>query len=133
MVDLRIKLDNIDSLKRELDSLKPFSADIEKRLKDFFDNAIIYNSTLGKNYNPEYLNIFKPAHKEAIDYIEELSKNNNRELCGDDIIKIHFILFKNIYPNFAGKYKANMDNNETWVSLKNGEKATVCPPFINSK
>jgi fido (protein-threonine AMPylation protein) len=127
MSDLDKKLAKIDCLKTELDKLRPLSDDTEKELKIRFENATIYNSNLGKCCDTKEREILEIAHKEALNYIVELSRKNTIELNKADILKIHFILFKNICPKFAGKYRCC---GEAWVSLKNEEKHKVCDPLL---
>lgn len=127
MENLKEKFNKVDQLKNKLDELKPLSAGIQKRIKNCFDEAIIKNSVCGKCSNLDDRNILEIAHQETLDYIDELSKKNINELYMADIIKIHYLFFRNICPKYAGKYR----DNEAWVSLENMEKEKVCPfPLI---
>jgi Fic family protein len=127
MDNLKAKLNKIDDLKKELAKLAPLRADIAKSLKSDVDDAIIYNSTLGKCSNSEDKKILEKAHKEALGYINELSKKNISELNKVDILKIHYILYKDMCPNFAGNYR----DSEVWVSSKGDEeKYAVCPYLL---
>ena len=117
------KLNYIDSLKIKLDKLEPICINTKKNIKTWFDNAIIFNSNLDKFYDPKEREILELSHKEALSYIAELSKKNVTELNKADIINIHFVLFKNIHPNIAGRYR---NSGEAWISLSNEEKNTVC-------
>jgi len=145
MNNLIEKLYNIDNLKKRLDESRPLSTDITKSLKIKFDIAIINNSIRGKG-NTFTLQEIKALlfdgsticgktdieqleitdYKNALDYIEVLSEKKLIELTAIDIINIHNILFKNIAPEKAGKYR----NCPLSISLENGKEATVCDPFL---
>ena len=145
MDDLKKKLDLIAALKKELDILRPFGADIAKSIKTLFDVDYTYNSTaiegntfsyqetkillldgitIGGKTVREHLEIIN--HKEAIDYIEELSKKSITELHRTDIFNIHSIILHKIDSKNAGKYR----NVPVHVFLKNGSKYQFCDPLL---
>jgi Fic family protein len=145
MDKLRENLDTIDILKKELDDLRPLSSDIVKSLKTLFDVDFTHNSTaiegntfsyqetkvllldgitIGGKSVREHLEIIN--HKEAIDYIEELSRKKTIELNRTDIFNIQSIILKNIDHKNAGKYR----NDPVYVLLKNGEKHIFCDPLL---
>ncbi|MDR2193174.1 MAG: hypothetical protein LBP19_01690 [Treponema sp.] len=89
------KLEIIDDLKKKLDGFRPLESDQIRNLKILFDVEFTYNSTaiegntfsyqetkivlldgitIGGKSMREHLEIIN--HKEAIDYIEELSQKN---------------------------------------------------------
>jgi Fic family protein len=123
MENLTEKLNKVDQLKNKLNDLRPLSDGIQKRIKIYFDEAIIKNSVLGKCSNLNDQNILRIAYQEVLDYTDELSKKNTNELYMVDITKIHYLFFRSIYPKYAGKYR----DSEAWVSLENMEKEKVCP------
>ena len=139
------KLNIIDALKKELDNLRPLNSKIAKNLKTLFDVDFTYNSTaiegntfsyqetkvlllegitIGGKSVREHLEITN--HKEAIDYIEELSRKKPTELYRTDIFNIHSIILHKIDPENAGKYR----NTPVYVLLKNGEKHIFCDPLL---
>jgi Fic family protein len=118
------KLEKIDTLKRELDKLRPLEGDQVRNLKTLFDIEFTYNSTaiegntfsyqetkvllldgitIGGKSMREHLEIIN--HKEAIDYIEELSHKTTTELMRTDVFNIHSIILQGIDPKNAGKYR----------------------------
>jgi Fic family protein len=145
MNKLKDIIDNIDNLKKKLDEKRPLSAGITKSLKIDYNTKIIYNSINGKGNTFTYQKIkallsdgSKICGKndneyteitdyiKAIDYIEKLSKERIAELNESKIINIHSILFKNTTPEKASKYR----NCPSWISLKNGDKDTVCDHLL---
>jgi Fic family protein len=142
---LKNKLEIIDCLKKELDELRPLSTEIVKSLKTYFDVDFTYNSTaiegntfsyqetkillldgitIGGKSVREHLEIIN--HKEAIDYIEELSKKGVNELKKTDIFNIHSIILQKIDPDNAGKYR----NTPVYVLLQDGERHIFCDPLF---
>jgi Fic family protein len=118
------KLGIIDTLKRELDGLRPLENEQVKNLKKLFDVEFTYNSTaiegntfsyqetkivlldgitIGGKSIREHLEIIN--HKEAIDYVEELSRKKITELKRTNIFNIHSIILQGIDPKNAGKYR----------------------------
>ena len=141
MDSLEEKLNEIDTLKKKLDELQLLDANTVSSIKMCHKTSIIYNAILGKDntFTPQEINELLlhgntisgksddehseiKDHKEALDYIEELASKKMTELCKIDIINIHTILFKNIAPQIAGKYRTE----EIWVLTDTGEKYEVC-------
>ncbi|GHT51349.1 hypothetical protein FACS1894102_7270 [Spirochaetia bacterium] len=71
----------------------------------------------------EHLEIIN--HKEAIDYIEELSLKKINELRKTDILNIHSIILQGIDSKNAGKYR----EVPVYVKLKNGGNHIFCDPL----
>jgi Fic family protein len=139
------KLALIDTLKKKLDELRPLSPVTVKNLKTLFDIELSYNSTaiegntfsyqetkvllldgitIGGKSVREHLEIIN--HKEAIDYIEELSKKKVTELSRTDIFNIHSIVLQKIDSESAGKYR----NVPVYALLQNGGKYVFCDPLL---
>jgi Fic family protein len=134
----------IDDLKKELDGFRPLPQEQAKGLKQLFDVEFTYNSTaiegntltlqetkivllegitIGGKSMREHLEIIN--HKEAIDYIEELSHKKITGLRKSDIFNIHSIILRGIDPKNAGKYR----DVPVYVKLKNGENHIFCDPL----
>jgi hypothetical protein len=64
-------------------------------------------------------------HKEAIDYIEELSRKKTEELRRTDIFNIHSIILQGIDPKNAGKYR----DVPVYVNLRDGTRHIFCDPY----
>ena len=113
---------HLDRLKAKLDAHRPLSQEMLSNLHEdlvlrwtFNSNAIEGNTlTLqetkvvlegitvgGKNLREHFEAI---NHKEAIFYVEELTKKNEL-LCEHDIKSIHSLILKNIDDKNAGKYR----------------------------
>ncbi|GHV72163.1 cell division protein Fic [Spirochaetia bacterium] len=149
-MDIQKKLEYIDSLKKELDGYRPLSKEQAKGLKNMFDVDFTYNSTaiegntftlqetkvvllegitIGGKSMREHLEIIN--HKEAIDYIEELSFKKINELRKTDIFNIHSIILQGIdssetwFRQNAGKYR----DVPVYVKLKNGTNHIFCDPL----
>jgi Fic family protein len=139
------KLGIIDTLKRELDGLRPLESEQVKNLKKLFDVEFTYNSTaiegntfsyqetkivlldgitIGGKSIREHLEIIN--HKEAIDYVEELSHKKITELSRTDIFNIHSIILQGIDSKNAGKYRTV----PVYVLLKDGSKHVFCDPLL---
>jgi Fic family protein len=139
------KLEGIDSLKDELDRLRPLSSEQVKNLKMLFDIDFTYNSTaiagntfsfqetrivlmdgitIGGKSVREHLEIIN--HKEAIDYIEELSQRKTSELRRTDIFNIHSIILRGIDSKNAGKYRTA----PVYTMLKDGSRRIFCDPLL---
>ena len=149
MKNLIEKLDTIDSLKKELDELKRQDSPELKTLKSVIDVEFTYNSTaiegntfsyhetkvallegitIGGKSVREHLEITN--HKEAIDYIDELSRKKTTELLRTDIFNIHSIVLQGIDSKNAGKYRTV----PVFILLKDGSKHTFCsPPLITDE
>ena len=145
MDKISAKLDIIDNLKSELNDFRPLNEYIAKSLKSLFDVVFTFNSTaiegntfsyqetkvllldgitIGGKSVREHLEIVN--HKEAIDYIEELSKKKIIELKRTDIFNLHSIILHKIDSENAGKYR----NTPVYVLLQNGEKHVFCDPLL---
>lgn len=116
-------LTNLDSLKQRLDGYRPFPAPVIEELKKLYDVRFTYNSnaiegntltqsetelvleyglTIGGKTLIEHLEVI--GHKEAIDYIEQLSQSN--EIFNEKEIKdIHNIVLRGISQHEAGLYR----------------------------
>ncbi len=141
MSTISSKLQEIDALKAELDSLRPLTLQQAKSLKNYFDIEFTYNSnaiegstinynetkiilldgiTIGGKSTREHLETIN--HKEAIDYIEEIAKLEAKEIKRTDIIGIHRIILTGIDTQNAGKYRAYD------VYVKKGDGSRHCFP-----
>jgi Fic family protein len=143
--DIERKLEIVDTLKKELDRLRPLDDGQVKSLKTLFDIEFTYNSTaiegntfsyqetkivlldgitIGGKSIREHLEIIN--HKEAIDYIEELSHKKITELMRTDIFNIHSIILKGIDSKNAGTYRTV----PVYVSQKDDSKHVFCEPLL---
>ena len=117
------QLAQIDQLKAWLDSFRPLSPAVLSELKQRFDVRFTYDSnaiegntlslseteliltrgiTVGGKTLEEHLEVI--GHKEAIDYIEALSRSDAR--IGEwEIRQIHSLVIRKIAPTEAGKYR----------------------------
>jgi Fic family protein len=139
------KLEIIDSLKRELDRSRPLEKEQVKSLKTLFDVEFTYNSaaiegntlsyqetkivlldgiTIGGKSVREHLEIVN--HREAIDYIEELSHKKTADLTRTDIFNIHAIILQGIDQKNAGKYRTV----PVYALLKDGSRHIFCDPLL---
>jgi len=144
MENIRGKLEALSTLKNELDGLRPLSPGQIKNLKTLFDVEFTYNSTaiegntfslletkvvlldgitIGGKSVREHLEITN--HKEAIDYIEELSVKKTTELNRTDIFNIHSLVLQSIDSKNSGKYRTV----PVYVLLSNGSKHSFCDPL----
>ena len=144
-VTIERKLETIDALKKELDGLRPLDDEQARGLKTLFDIEFTYNSTaiegntfsyqetkivlldgitIGGKSIREHLEIIN--HKEAIDYIEELSRKKITELMRTDVFNIHSILLKGIDFINAGKYRTV----PVYVLQKDGSRHIFCDPLL---
>jgi Fic family protein len=71
----------------------------------------------------EHLEIIN--HKEAIDYIEALSRKKMEELRRTDIFNIHSIILQGIDSKNAGKYR----DVPVYVHLNDGKRYMFCDPL----
>jgi Fic family protein len=145
MDSINNKLDEISSLKNELDGLRPFTPEQINNLKKLFDVEFTYNSTaiegntftyqetkvvlldgvtIGGKPVREYLEIIN--HKEAIDYIGELAQRKRSELRRTDIFNIHSIILRGIDPKNAGTFRTV----PVYVFQQNGSKHIFCDPLL---
>lgn len=117
------KLTQIDRLKTWLDSFRPLQADILWELKQRYDVRLTYTSnaiegntltqsetelvlskgiTVGGKTLAEHLEVV--GHKEAIDYIETLSRAS-APLGEWEIKQIHNLIVRKISPTDTGRYR----------------------------
>lgn len=121
--DINILLEQIEDLKKCLDSFRPLEGVQIEKLNEYFDEVYTYDSTTiegntltlqetalvlnkgitigGKTLN-EHFEVIN--HKEAIDYIKEAVSKKiefNKRL----LLDIHSLILKNINPEEAGKYR----------------------------
>jgi len=144
LMDLQPRLVEIDNLKSELDSLRPLSIKQVENLKRLFDIDFTYNSTaiegntytlqetrivlldgvtVGGKSTREHLEIIN--HKEAIDYIERLSKKELIDFTRTDILNIHNLILKGIDLENAGVFR----QVPVYVRLKDGITHKFCDPI----
>jgi len=144
-MDLIKKLQEIDTLKGELDKFRPLSPKQVANLKRLFDVDFTFNSTaiegntltlqetrvvlldgitIGGKTTREHLEIIN--HKEAIDYIEKLSEKEIGDYTKSDILNIHSIVLKGIDSEHAGKYR----DVPVYVRLKDGNIHRFCDPLL---
>jgi len=118
-------LKSIEGKKRELDSLRPFSAEITRKLEEQFTVEWTYNSnaiegntltlketelvinrglTIGKKSLSEHFEAIN--HKEGIQYLYDFIKKK-KELSEDAILALHKIILKNIDNTEAGHYRTS--------------------------
>jgi len=118
-------LKSIEGKKRELDSLRPFSAEITRKLEEQFTVEWTYNSnaiegntltlketelvinrglTIGKKSLSEHFEAIN--HKEGIQYLYDFIKKK-KELSEDTILALHKIILKNIDDTEAGHYRTS--------------------------
>ena len=124
--DLNTLLDQIDDLKKSLDSFRPLQGEHIEKLNQYFDEVYTYDSTsiegntltlqetalvlnkgvtIGGKSLREHFEIIN--HKEAIDYIKELVQS--KEIFNKKVLlDIHHLILKNIDLNNAGKFR-NID------------------------
>jgi len=118
-------LKSIEGKKRELDSLRPFSAEIVRKLEEQFIVEWTYNSnaiegntltlketelvinrglTIGKKSLSEHFEAIN--HKEGIQYLYDFIKKK-KELSEDTVLALHKIILKNIDDTEAGHYRTS--------------------------
>jgi len=124
--NLNILLEQIDELKKSLDSFRPLKGEHINKLNNYFDEVYTCDSTgiegntltlqetslvlnkgvtIGGKLMREHFEIIN--HKEAIDYIKEII-NNKEPFNKRVLLNIHYLILKNIDKNNAGKYR-NID------------------------
>jgi len=118
-------LKSIEGKKRELDSFRPFSAEIARKLEEQFTVEWTYNSnaiegntltlnetelvinrglTIGKKSLKEHFEAIN--HKEGIQYLYDFVKKK-KELDEDVILSLHKIILKNIDDTEGGHYRTS--------------------------
>ena len=117
------RLEEVNKLKAWLDSFRPLSPVIVEELKKLYDVRFTYNSnaiegntltqsetelvlskgiTVGGKTLQEHLEVI--GHKEAIDYVESLSMQQ-QSLGEWEIKQIHNLILRKIAPEEAGRYR----------------------------
>lgn len=117
------KLQQLDKLKGWFDSFRPFPAAVVEELKKLYDVRFTYHSnaiegntltqsetemvlekgiTVGGKTLKEHLEVI--GHKNAIDYVEELAKEET-PITEREIKDLHNIIMRAIEPNEAGRYR----------------------------
>jgi len=135
----------IDALKKELDELRPLNPEELRSLHTLLDIQFTYDScaiegntlsyqetkivllegiTIGGKSVREHLEIIN--HKEAIDYIAELSSKHTTEITRTDIFNIHSIILKGIDSKNAGQYRTV----PVYTLLKDGTTHAFCDPLL---
>lgn len=113
---------DIDKLKNEIDTYRPFCADIIQQLKQYYNISLTYTSnalegntltesetkviiedgiTIGGHPLREIQEVL--GHSKAYDFIYTLL--NNADLTENDILTIHRLFYEQISPEHAGKYR----------------------------
>ncbi len=121
--NLEILLEQIEDLKKSLDSFRPLEGVHIEKLNQYFDEVYTYDSTsiegntltlqetslvlnkgvtIGGKSLREHFEIVN--HKEAIDYIKDLVKNKI-DFDKRVLLDIHHLILKNIDLSNAGKYR----------------------------
>ncbi|MEO1389139.1 MAG: Fic family protein [Cyanobacteria bacterium J06634_6] len=122
-MNIASQIEQLSQLKSWLDSFSPLSSDIVRELKQRYDVQFTYQSnaiegntltqsetelvlskgiTVGGKTLVEHLEVI--GHKEAIDYIETLSKAESS--IGEwEIRQIHNLVIRKISPTEAGRYR----------------------------
>ncbi len=124
--NLEVILEQIEDLKKSLDSFRPLEGTHIEKLNQYFDEEYTYDSngiegntltlqetslilnkgiTIGGKSMREHFEVIN--HKEAIDYIKELVKQKE-PLSKMVLLDIHHLILKNIDMQNAGKYR-NVD------------------------
>lgn len=122
---IKDKLQKIDSLKKELDALRPLKQEQLQNIKTMYDVELTYNSnaiegstldyaetkiilleglTIGGKSTKEHLEAIN--HKTAIDYIEEIAQKKTKSIKRTDVLAIHRIILRGIDDPNAGHYRA---------------------------
>ena len=131
------KLQKIDSLKKELDALRPLKNEQLDGIKTMYDVELTYNSnaiegstldyaetkiilleglTIGGKTTKEHLEAIN--HKSAIDYIEEIAQKKTKNIKRTDILALHRLILRGIDDPNAGSYRAY----DVYVNKGGGEK-----------
>lgn len=124
--NLQVTLQNITDKKKELQQLRPLSADHLKNLAEWFKVELTYNSnaiegnTLNRRETALVIekgvtvkgktlteHLEATNHAEAIDYVKDLTANTKRvDLTKQDVMNIHKLILQKIDDENAGKYRA---------------------------
>jgi len=121
--NLEVLLEQIEDLKKSLDSFRPLEGKHIEKLNQYFDELYTYDSngiegntltlqetvlvlnkgiTIGGKSMREHFEVIN--HKEAIDYIKDLVKEKE-PLSQRVLLDIHHLILKNIDIQNAGKYR----------------------------
>lgn len=124
--NLKILLEQVEDLKKSLDSFRPLQGQHIEKLNQYFDEVYTYDSngiegntltlqetalvlnkgvTIGGKSMREHFEVIN--HKEAIDYIKDLVKQKE-PLSKRVLLDIHHLILKNIDEENAGRYR-NVD------------------------
>jgi Fic family protein len=101
------------------------STAIEGNTFSFLETKILLQEgiTIGGKTMREHLEIIN--HKEAIDYIEALSRKKPADLHRTDIFNLHAIILKSIDAKNVGTYRAV----PVYVKLRDGTNHIFCDPL----
>lgn len=120
MFDNRIK--QIDKLKTEIDSCRPLKKELLNQLKEYYKVGLTYSSnaiegnsltltetkivledgiTIGGKPLKDHFEAV--GHAEAYDYLYGLTKS--KEITEKNILKLHYLFYKHIDEEKAGKYR----------------------------
>jgi Fic family protein len=134
---LKDKLQKINSLKNELDALRPLKKEQLDGIKTMYDVEFTYNSnaiegstldyaetkiilleglTIGGKTTREHLEAIN--HKSAIDYIEDIAQKKTKNIKRTDVLAIHRLILRGIDDSNAGSYRAY----DVYVNKGGGEK-----------
>lgn len=134
---LNDKLQKIDNLKQELDSLRPLKQEQLEGIKTMYDVELTYNSnaiegstldyaetkiilleglTIGGKTTREHLEAIN--HKDAIDYIEQIAQKKTKNIKRTDVLAVHRIILRGIDNPNAGQYRLY----DVYVNKGGGEK-----------
>jgi len=123
---LEVLLEQIEDLKKSLDSFRPLHGEHIEKLNQYFDEVYTFDSTgiegntltlqetalvlnkgvtIGGKSLREYFEVIN--HKEAIDYIKALVKQKE-PISKRVLLDIHHLILKNIDLDNAGRYR-NVD------------------------
>ena len=118
-------LEQVNILKSALDSFRPLSPVVVKKLTELYDVKFTYNSnaiegstlteretalvlekglTIGGKPLRDHLEA--QGHQKAIEWIRNIAKQPNRSISEKDILELHRIVFYKVDETWAGKYRA---------------------------
>lgn len=134
---IKDKLTKLNKLKKELDALRPLEKAQLQGIKAMYDVEFTYNSnaiegstldyaetkiilleglTIGGKSTKEHLEAIN--HKNAIDYIEEISQKKTKNIKRTDILALHRIILRGIDDPNAGYYRVY----DVYVNKGEGKK-----------
>ena len=118
-------LEQVNMLKSALDSFRPLSPVVVKKLTELYDVKFTYNSnaiegstlteretalvlekglTIGGKPLRDHLEA--QGHQKAIEWIRNIAKQPDRPISEKDILELHRIVFYKVDETWAGKYRA---------------------------